>query len=157
MVTADVTACGRARMPLGEAVRALWRAPRSVLGCAAVCGGGQDEMHCGGQVHPPAGVDDVRMGACSGPHPVRDDPLRIGSTLRAHGCRLATSLRRARGRWGMPTVGRSRRRRSRALWPTRRAGQWSRPGGVGEQDPRVDLSLDPRSAAPLCSGRGSAR
>lgn len=110
-----------------RAVRALWRAPRSVLGCAAVCGGGQDEFHCGGQVRPPAGVDDVRMGACSGPHPVRDDPLRIGSTLRAHGCRLATSLRRARGRWGMPTVGRSRRRRSRALWPTRRAGQWSRP------------------------------
>ncbi len=79
----------------GRAVRALWRAPRSVLGCAAVCGGGQDEFHCGGQVHPPAGVDDVRMGACSGPHPVRDDPLRIGSTLRAHGCRLATRLRRA--------------------------------------------------------------
>jgi hypothetical protein len=79
----------------GRAVRALWRAPRSVLGCAAVGGGGQDEFHCGGQVHPPAGVDDVRMGACSGPHPVRDDPLRIGSTLRAHGCRLATSLRRA--------------------------------------------------------------
>ena len=121
MVTADVTACGRPRMPLGEQ---SGRCGGHRAACSGgVCGGGQDEFHCGGQVRPPAGVDDVRMGACSGPHPVRDDPLRIGSTLRAHGCRLATSLRRARGRWGMPTVGRSRRRRSRALWPTRRAGQ----------------------------------
>ena len=94
MVTADVTPCGRARMPLGEQSGRC-----GGHGAAArVCGGVRwrlDELHCGGQVHPPAGVDDVRMGACSGPRPVRDDPLRIGSTLRAHGCRLATSLRRA--------------------------------------------------------------
>ena len=113
----------------GRAVRALWRAPRSVLGCAAVCGGGQDEFHCGGQVHPPAGVDDVRMGACSGPHPVRDDPLRI-----------------------LPG---SARKFLEEANPARRAGVAT--GGVGEQDPRVDLSLDPRSAAPLCSGRCNAR
>ena len=109
----------------GRAVRALWRAPRSVLGCAAVCGGGQDEFHCGGQVHPPAG-DDVRMGACSGPHPVRDDP--VTDRQHAEGPRLSAGDEAAasRGRWGMPTVGRSRRRRSGALWLTRRAGQWSR-------------------------------
>jgi hypothetical protein len=110
----------------GRAVRALWRARRSGSGvrrCAVAPG--RVALRWAGS--PASRVDDVRMGACSGPRPVRDDPLRIGSTLRAHGCRLATSLRRARGRWGMPTVGRSRRRRSRALWPTRRAGQWSRP------------------------------
>jgi hypothetical protein len=41
------------------------------------------------------GVDDVRMGACSGRTQYATTPLRIGSTLTAHGCRLATSLRRA--------------------------------------------------------------
>ena len=71
----------------GRAVRALWRAPRSVLGCAAVCGGGQDEFHCGGQVRPPAGVDDVRMGACSGSAPSTRRP--VADRQHAEGPRLS--------------------------------------------------------------------
>ena len=54
MVTADVTPCGRARMPLGEQSGRC-----GGHGAAArVCGGVRwrlDELHCGGQVHPPAG------------------------------------------------------------------------------------------------------
>jgi len=78
----------------GRAVRALWRARRSGSGvrrCAVAPG--RVALRWAGS--PASRVDDVRMGARSGPRPVRDDPLRIGSTLRAHGCRLATSLRRA--------------------------------------------------------------
>jgi hypothetical protein len=73
------------------------------LGCAAGCGGGQDELHCGERVHPPAGVDDVRVGVCSGPRPVCDDP--VTDRLHAEGPRLSAGDEppASRGRWVMPT------------------------------------------------------
>ena len=81
MVTADVTPYGCARIPLGEQ-SGRCGAHRAA---ARVCGGVSwrlDELHCGGQVHRPAGADDVRMGACSGSAPPSARRPRCGSAAR---------------------------------------------------------------------------
>ena len=110
----------------GRAVRALWRARRSGSGvrrCAVAPG--RVALRWAGSPASRGGrrADGRLLGSApSTRRPVADRQHAEGPRLSA-GDEPAAS----RGRWVMPTVGRSRRRRSRALWPTRRAGQWSRP------------------------------
>ena len=57
--------------------------PAQRLGCTAPSGGGQDQSHRSGQVHPPAGVYDEWTGTRSGPDPARDH--LVADTERADG------------------------------------------------------------------------
>ena len=62
------------------------------LGCAAPSGGGQDQSHRGGQVHPPVGVYDERAGIGSSPDLACDDLVADTERAAATICRQRNSL-----------------------------------------------------------------
>jgi hypothetical protein len=95
MVVADVTACAVVRGCLWASSPGAVAGTAQRLGCAAVCGGGQDEFHCGGRFTRQPGWTTCGWALARVRTQYATTPLRIGSTLRAHGCRLAMSLRRA--------------------------------------------------------------
>ncbi len=155
MVTADVTACGRPRMPLGEQ--------------SGRCGGHAAARVCGGVRWRPGRVALRWAGSPASRGGRRADGRLLGSapsTRRPVADRQhAEGPRRSAGDEPPASKGplgdadrghvEEAPKWSALANPARRAVVAT--GGVGEQDPRVDLSLDPRSAAPLCSGRCNAR
>ena len=95
MVTADVIPCGRARMPLGEQSGRCGGHRAACSGVRRCAVAARTSSTAVGRFARQPGWTTCGWALARVRTQYATTPLRIGSTLRAHGCRLAMSLRRA--------------------------------------------------------------